>query len=83
LAAIRHGNGAAFSRFSDVTAAPNARGVARMIKIALDAIARTLPFGSVGYENQVNERGEREVWLEPNVVDRLGAMRAPARATAT
>jgi len=37
-----------------------------------DAIAATLPLGSVGYENAINERGERYVWLAPNVVDRLG-----------
>ena len=37
----------------------------------------TLPFGSVGYENQINERGERLIWLEPNVVKRLRAMRGP------
>ena len=28
-------------------------------QVAFDAIARTLPLGSVGYENQTNERGER------------------------
>jgi hypothetical protein len=47
-----------------------------MIKIAItqaafEAIAATLPLGSVGYENAVNERGERYVWLEPNVVSGL------------
>ncbi|HZZ24842.1 MAG TPA: hypothetical protein VFE60_20675 [Roseiarcus sp.] len=31
---------------------------------AFEAIARTLPLGSVGYENEVNERGERLIWLE-------------------
>ena len=31
-----------------------------------------LPLGSVDYENHVNERGERYVWLPPNGVDRLG-----------
>ena len=31
-----------------------------------------LPLGSVGYENATNERGERVIWLEPHVVDRLG-----------
>ena len=52
-----------------------------MIKIAItqaayDAIVRTLPLGSVGYENGPNERGERTtVWLE----DALGAMRRRAR----
>ncbi len=33
--------------------------------------------GSTGYENATNERGERHVWLAPNVVDRLRAMRGP------
>ena len=51
-----------------------------MIRIAItaaafEAIAATLPLGSVGYENAVNEHGERYVWLAPNVVDRLKAMR--------
>jgi len=42
---------------------------------AYEAIYATLPFGSVGYENQVNERGERLIWLEPAVLARLKAMR--------
>jgi hypothetical protein len=51
-----------------------------MVRIAItqaafEAIARTLPLGSVGYENRVNERGERYVWLEEVWVNRLGAMR--------
>jgi hypothetical protein len=55
-----------------------------MIRIAIsveafEAIARTLPLGSVGYENEVNERGERYVWLEPTVVNRLRAMRRGGR----
>ena len=55
-----------------------------MIKIAIsqaafEAIAKTLPLGSVGYENKVNERGERLIWLEPNVVNRLRALRGPWR----
>jgi len=58
---------------------------ARMIQIAIsveafDAIARTLPLGSVGYENESNERGERLIWLKPNVVDRLRAMRGPGES---
>ena len=62
---------------------------ARMVRIAItqaafDAIAKTLPLGSVGFENAVNEKGERLIWLDPGVVDRLRAMRAPpARAIAT
>jgi hypothetical protein len=51
-----------------------------MIRIAItqaafDAIAKTLALGSVGYENAVNEKGERLVWLDRAVVDRLGALR--------
>ena len=55
-----------------------------MIKIAVtqafDAIASTLPFGSVGYENQINERGERLIWLDHAVVSRLRAMRGPGES---
>jgi len=46
-----------------------------MIRIAIsteafEAIARTLPHGSVGYENKIDEHGQRLIWLDPNVVDR-------------
>ncbi len=56
-----------------------------MIKIAInaeafEAIASTLPLGSAGYESEPNERGERCVWLEAAMVDRLGAMRAPGES---
>jgi hypothetical protein len=44
---------------------------------AFEAIAKTLPLGSVGYENATNEKGERLIWLEPSMVDRLRAMRGP------
>lgn len=44
---------------------------------AFDAIASTLMLGSAGYENAVNERGERLIWLDHGVVDRLRAMRGP------
>jgi hypothetical protein len=44
-----------------------------MVRIAItqaafDAIAKTLPLGSVGYENKVNEKGERLIWLDRAVV---------------
>ena len=53
-----------------------------MIKIAIsqaafESIARTFPFGSVDYEKAVNEKGERLIWLEPRVVDRLRFLRGP------
>ena len=56
-----------------------------MIRIAIsqaafEAIAQTLPLGNVGYENEVNERGERLIWLEPHVVNRLRAMRGPGES---
>ena len=56
-----------------------------MIRIAIsqaafDAIARTLPLGSVGYEAEANERGERYVSLEEVWVNRLGAMRRPGES---
>jgi hypothetical protein len=56
-----------------------------MIRIAItqaafDAIAKTLALGSVGYENATNEKGERLIWLERSVVDRLKAMRGPGES---
>jgi hypothetical protein len=51
-----------------------------MIRIAItveafDAIAATLPLGSVTYEPQIAANGERWVWLPKHVVDKLAAMR--------
>jgi hypothetical protein len=40
-------------------------------------ILATMPLGSVGYENAGNENGERYIWLEPNAVNRLRALRDP------
>ena len=56
-----------------------------MIRIAItaeafEAIAASMPLGSVGYENETNERGERLIWLEPHVVDKLRAMRGPGES---
>ena len=34
----------------------------------------------MGYENAVNEKGERLIWLAPNVVDRLSALRGPGES---
>jgi hypothetical protein len=47
---------------------------------AFEAIAQTLPLGNVGYENKVNEKGERLIWLEPNMVNRLRSMRGPGES---
>ena len=56
-----------------------------MIKIAIspeafEAIAATLKFGTIGVEPQMNARGEREIWLDPQVVDRLAALRGPGES---
>jgi hypothetical protein len=56
-----------------------------MVRIAIseaafEAIAKKLALGSVGYENPTNEKGERLVWLDPSVVDRLRTMRGPGES---
>ena len=51
-----------------------------MIRTATEAIAATLPLGSVGYEAQLNAKGERLVWLESAIVDKLEAMRRPGES---
>jgi hypothetical protein len=53
-----------------------------MIRIAIspaafDAVAATLPFGSVGYENGTNEKGERLIWLPPDAIAKLKRLRGP------
>ena len=53
-----------------------------MVRIAItqaafEAIAKTLSLGSVGYENKVNEKGERLIWLDRAMVDRLRHLRGP------
>jgi hypothetical protein len=59
-----------------------------MVRIAIsqaafDAIAKTLPLGSVGFENAVNEKGERLIWLERAWSTASGPCAALARAIAT
>ncbi len=56
-----------------------------MIRIAIsaeafEAIAASMPLGSVGYENKATERGERTVWLDHAVLARLRAMRGPGES---
>ena len=47
---------------------------------AFDAIASTMTLGNVGYENEVNEKGERLIWLVPDVVGRLRSLRGPGES---
>lgn len=56
-----------------------------MIRIAIsqaafDAIARTMPFGSVNFEAGVDDKGERYIWLPRAVVDQLGSLRGPGES---
>ena len=56
-----------------------------MIRIAIsaeafEAIARTLPLGSVSFENKTDEQGNRLVWLDRAVVDRLRSLRGAAES---
>jgi hypothetical protein len=43
-------------------------------------LPRRSRLGSVGYENKTNERGERLIWLDRSMVDRLRAMRGPSES---
>jgi hypothetical protein len=47
---------------------------------AFDAIAKTLALGSVSFENKANEKGERLVWLDRALVDRLRSLRGPGES---
>jgi hypothetical protein len=56
-----------------------------MIRIAIteaafEAIAATLPLGSVTYEPGADADGQRHVWLPPFVVDRLRFLRGPGES---
>ena len=56
-----------------------------MVRIAIsqaafEAIARTLALGSVSFENKTDERGQRLIWLDRAVVDRLRSLRGPGES---
>ena len=42
---------------------------------AFEPIARTLPLGNVSFENKTDEEGQRLIWLDRAVVDRLRSLR--------
>ena len=51
-----------------------------MIRIAIsqaafEAIAWTLPFGSMSFENAIDENGDRLIWLERRMLDKLNSHR--------
>jgi hypothetical protein len=41
---------------------------------ALDAIAATMPFGTVDSKPEVNAEGERLIWLEERQLDKLNSV---------
>ena len=47
---------------------------------AFEAITSTLPVGFVVFDPEPNEKGERLIWLEAAVVDKLGAMCRPGES---
>ena len=64
---------------------PPRRRDGAMIRIAIsqaafDAIAATLPFGSTGYENKIDQDGNRLIWLDRAMVDRLRSLRGPGES---
>jgi hypothetical protein len=44
---------------------------------AFEAIAATLPLGSVGFEREPDAKGEHKIWVETAVAERLRAIRGP------
>jgi hypothetical protein len=44
---------------------------------AFDAIALSLPIGSVGFDAETNEQCERYIWLPHDVLAKLKAIRGP------
>jgi hypothetical protein len=56
-----------------------------MIRIAIsaaafEAIAATMPLGSVDFERHPADDGQKLVWLEPHVVNKLRALRGPGES---
>ncbi len=56
-----------------------------MVRIAISpaafvAISSTPPLGSVGFEREPDAKGDRQIWLDAAVVDRLAAMRRPGES---
>jgi hypothetical protein len=47
---------------------------------AFEAIAKTLPLGSVAYEAEANGRGERTIWIDDRQADKLAALRGPGES---
>ena len=50
------------------------------IQIADEGIKATLPLGSTAYKTKISAKGERLIWLDARVVDRLTALRGPVES---
>jgi hypothetical protein len=56
-----------------------------MVRIAIsqeafDAIARTMPIGSVGFENELDAEGNRLIWLPHDALAKLRHLRRPGES---
>jgi hypothetical protein len=47
---------------------------------AFKAIAATMPLGSAAYEAERTAEGEVRIWLAPDVVNKLRALRGPGES---
>jgi hypothetical protein len=47
---------------------------------AFDAICATLSLGDTGYENAINEKGERLIWLPRDAIAKLNHLRGPGES---
>jgi hypothetical protein len=65
-----------------MASSPRWRRVVRIAitQAAFDAIISTMSLGSVGYENELNEKGERLIWVSQWVMDRLRLLRGPGES---
>lgn len=56
-----------------------------MVRISISAkgfevLASTIPFGSIGFELELNAKGERLIRIEQVVADELDALRRPGES---
>jgi hypothetical protein len=42
--------------------------------------SQSLPLGGMGYEPELNEKGEMHIWIDGRQADKLAAMRGPGES---
>ena len=47
---------------------------------AFEAVASTIPFGSISFERELNAEGERLIWIEEVWADKLRGLRGPGES---